>query len=346
MTNTTIEKCRIVVDAMGGDYAPRNAVLGAIEAAINDPHIELILTGKESDINSILKENNVTFNNFNIEHAEDVISMNDSPAAALKTKTNSSMHAGAKLVKEGNADAIVSAGNTGAMLAVSTLLMGRIEGVGRPAIGAALPTMSGKKSTVYDVGASVDCKPAHLLEYGILGTIYCREMLNVENPTVVLLNVGEEKEKGNELVKSTDKLLRESNLNYKGSIEGRDVLTGEYDVILCDGFIGNILLKFAESVLTLLKTKLRSYADEGLIKKLKVLSMRGTLKDVLKDFDYQTEGGVPLLGVNGISIIGHGSSSVTAIKNMVFKAKEMHEKDLINKFQQSIGKYGNKKENV
>jgi glycerol-3-phosphate acyltransferase PlsX len=225
------------------------------------------------------------------------------------------------------------------MMAASTLLIGRIKGVGRPTIGASFPTEKGKFCIVFDAGASVDSKPQHLFEYAILGSIFSKEIYGIENPSVGLLNVGEEESKGNELTFATYKMLQSTNLNFHGNVEGRDILKGTVDVVLCDGFVGNIVLKFGESVLTFLKSRIKGYAQKGLINKIKALVVKSVLKATLSDMDYQTHGGVPLLGVNGISIIGHGSSSPLAIKNMILRAKEMHDKNLIQKFEDAIKSY-------
>lgn len=332
-------KPRIAVDAMGGDFAPRNIVIGAVTALKDAPDIELFLVGNVELIKKELAENNLSLDDNNIIDAPEVIDMSDSPTASLKAKPNSSIVVGAKMVREGKADAFVSAGNTGAMMAASTLLTGRIKGVSRPTIGASFPTATGAVCNVFDVGASVDSKPQHLFEYALMGSIFVSEMQNKKNPSVGLLSVGEEEEKGNELVKSTFKLLKESNLNFVGNVEGRDILNGSVDIVVCDGYVGNIILKFAESVIGLLKGKFRNFADISITNKLKVLMSKGTLKSVLSDMDYQTHGGAPLLGINGISIIGHGSSSPLAIKNMVLRAKDMFDKKLISKIEESIKSY-------
>ena len=324
---------------MGGDYAPANAVLGAINAAVENSDIELYLVGKEEAILQVLNDNKISFDKSRIVNADEVIGMSDSPTAALKTKPNSSIVIGAKLVKDKKADAFVSAGNTGAMMAASTLLIGRLKGCSRPTIGATFPTAHDKYCMVYDVGASVDCKPSHLFEYALMGSLFVKEIFGVKNPTVGLLSVGEEESKGNELTFATHKLLKNSQLNFIGNVEGRDILKGTTDVVVCDGFVGNIILKFAESFMGTLKSTLKSYAEKGIMNKLKALVTKITLKEALVKFDYQTYGGVPLLGVNGISIIGHGSSSALAIKNMVLRAKEMHDKNLIQKFEESLKAY-------
>lgn len=326
---------------MGGDFVPINPTLGAINAVKENNSIEVFLIGDSEKINNILVENNLEFNSSNIISATEVIDMHDSPTDALKKKKDSSIVKGAQLVKELKADAFVSAGNTGAMMAASTLLIGRIPGFGRPTIGAQFPTETKKVCTVYDVGASVDSKPIHLLEYAIMGTIYAKVIDGIKNPTVGLLSVGEEESKGNSVTFETLDLLKNSKLNFVGNVEGRDILKGNVDIIVCDGFTGNIILKFGESFINFLKTRIRSYADEGILNKIKALITKNVFKDSLKDMDYQSHGGVPLLGVNGISIIGHGSSSPLAMKNMVLKANDMFQKDLIKKLKEGREYYGN-----
>lgn len=332
-------KCKIAVDAMGGDYAPLNVILGALEAYKEKHDFELLLVGNKEKILEVAKQNKIELDENLIYNATEIIEMDEVPVNAIKLKPNSSIVVGAKLVKEKKADAFVSAGNTGAVMAVSTLIMGRIKGVSRPTIGATFPTEKNKYCIVFDAGSSVDSKPQHLYEYAVLGSIFAKEIYGIENPSVGILSVGEEETKGNELVFATHKLLKESNLNFYGNVEGRDILKGTVDIVVCDGFVGNIILKFGESVLSLLKTKIRNYASKGIINKLKALIVKSVLKVALKDMDYQNYGGVPLLGINGISIIGHGSSTPLAIKNMILRAKEMYEKKLIQKFEEALAQY-------
>jgi len=332
--------CRIVVDAMGGDFAPQNAVVGAIQAYSEKKNFELFLVGKKPAIKKVLFENKLQFDEDKIINAEEVIEMGDIPTNAIKSKPDSSIVVGANLVKEKKADAFVSAGNTGAMMAASTLIMGRIPGVGRPTIGQEMPNETGI-STLFDVGASVDSKPRHLLEYAIMGTIFTSEIYGIENPKVGILSVGEEESKGNEVTLAAAELIKKTNLNFVGNVEGRDILKGTVHVVVCDGFVGNILIKFGESVLDFLKFKFREHADKSFSNKLKIGLVRSSMREILKDFDYQEYGGVPLLGVNGISIIGHGSSTPKAIKNMVLRAHEMYEKNLVSKIENSIKKYSN-----
>jgi phosphate acyltransferase len=269
--NTSVSgnsRCRIVVDAMGGDFAPQNAVAGALQAFNESGKFELLLVGRKDEILKVLSSQKTSFSKDNIIDAPDVISMAESPTIAIKSKPLSSIVIGTSLVRDGKADAFVSAGNTGAVMAASTLIMGRIPGVGRPTIGAFIPNTKGI-SILFDVGASVDSKPRHLLEYAIMGTIFAKEIYGVENPTVGLLSVGEEESKGSEVVVSAHKLLKQTNLNFLGNIEGRDILMGTANIIICDGFIGNILLKFGESFVTFLKTRIKDYAGLSFTKKNK-----------------------------------------------------------------------------
>ena len=340
MSNSDADKtrCRIIVDAMGGDFAPYNAVAGAIQAASENSNIELYLVGKTDEILKVISSANLSFNKNNIIHADEVIGMAEQPTVSIKAKPNSSIVVGTKLVSEKKADAFVSAGNTGAVMAAATLIIGRIPGVGRPTIGQAMPNEAGI-SMLFDVGASVDSKPKHLLEYALMGTIFTKEIYGIENPKVGILSVGEEESKGNEVSMAAAALIKKTNLNFVGNVEGRDILKGTVNVVVCDGFVGNIVIKFGESVLDFLKHKFRIYADKGFINKLKMGLVKSSMKEILKEFDYQEYGGVPLLGVNGISIIGHGSSTPKAVKNMVFRAYEMHQKNLIPKIENSIKQY-------
>ena len=332
-----MNKIKVAVDAMGGDFAPLNDVSGAIIAAEEKKDsLEIILVGKENLINEELKKHKIGLNNISVVNAADVITMHDSPTDSLKTKSDSSISVGINLVKDKKADAFISAGNTGAVMTASILRLGRIKGVGRPTIGSLFPTDKGK-TMVFDVGASVDCKPNHLLEFAVMGSIYMKNVYGIEKPKVGLLSVGEEKSKGDNLTIEAYELLERSGLNFIGNVEGRDVLRGKADIIVCDGFVGNVILKFAESVLDVMKSKFKAYADKGFLKKIWVGMMYGTLKNVvLKDFDYQEYGGVPLLGVNGITIIGHGKSSPIAIKNMIYKAEEMIRKEVNSKISEEL----------
>jgi len=316
------ETVTISLDAMGGDNAPVNEVAGAIETVKSNSGINITLVGKAGLIENELKKFSYDNSRINIHNAEDVIEMHESPADAMRRKPDSSLVQGLKLCRSGAADGFLSAGNTGAVMAASLFTLGRIANVSRPTIGSRFPTERGI-TIVFDVGANVDCKPINLLQFAVMGSVFANHIYGIDNPTVGLLSVGEEKSKGDTLTVESHELLEKSGLNFIGNVEGRDIMKGNTHVIICDGFAGNIVLKFAESVLGLLRTKFKDYADRGFINKMKVGMAYGTLKEILKDFDYQEYGGVPLLGVNGVSIIGHGRSSPRAIMNMALRAEQM-----------------------
>jgi phosphate acyltransferase len=334
----------IVVDAMGGDFAPAHEVRGAADALAERPgRFSVVLVGQQDRVDAELRKLEAERHTFprehlSIVHAPEVISMEDGPTAALRTKKQSSIAVGLELQKNGKAQAFVSAGNTGAVLSASTLILGRVEGVGRPTIGALVPTVKSPCFLV-DAGANVDCKPRHLFEFGVMGTIYMSALANVSSPRVGLLNVGEEESKGNEAVQESYRLLKESRLNFVGNVEGRDVLKGEVDVIVCDGFAGNILLKFGESIPAFFKSKFTAFAARGIKNKFIALIARNGLRGVMKELDYQEHGGVPLLGVNGVTIIGHGRSTPKAIKNMIFRAEEMVRKDVNGQIKKALEQY-------
>jgi len=320
---------------MGSDNAPLSEVLGAVQALQEIPNIRVLLVGQKDKLLSIIKEQKVNFSEEDIVHAPDVVTMHDKPTDALRNKKESSMIIGSNLLAKGEVDAFVSAGNTGAMVACGMFILGRLEGVGRPTIGTFMPNQAGI-TTIFDAGASVDSKPTHLLEYGIMGSIFVEKMHNIPQPKVGILSVGEEETKGNEVSKEAHKLLKNSSLNFIGNIEGRDILKGTAHVVVCDGFVGNIVLKFGEGVIPLLKHLIKDYASKSIWNGIKTLLVKSVLKETLKPLDYEEYGGVPLLGVKGITIIGHGSSSPKAIKNMIRAAKQMFDKDLLTHIQQGI----------
>jgi len=310
---------------MGGDFAPVNEVEGTVDVLRETGNrFEVVLVGKEMSISDKLAKLGASGLSISIVPASDVIGMHDSPVVAIKQKPNSSLVVGMTLHKEKKVDAFVSAGNTGAVTAASTLILGRIPGVSRPTVAAIFPSESGP-ILVVDAGAVTDCKPHFLFEFGVMGSIYSEYIFNKKNPRVGLLNVGEEETKGDERTKEAYAkfVAGKDRMNFVGNIEGRDILKGKADVVVCDGFLGNVLLKFAESVPSFLKTKFKKYADEGPLQKLLMGIMRNPLRTIFKEFDYQEFGGVPLLGVNGVTIIGHGSSTPKAIKNMILRAEEM-----------------------
>lgn len=331
-----LSKPTIIVDAMGGDFAPANEVAGSILALREGgAAFSVLLVGREPEIRRALAEQGVSGPVPEVVNADDVITMEDSPTAALKQKKNSSLAVGMNLHKEGRGQAFVSAGNTGAVLSASTLILGRVKGVSRPTIGAFFPTEQGVCLLV-DAGTNVDCRAQHLYEFAVMGSIYAKKIFKYERPLVGLLNIGEEESKGSEVVREAYKLLKASSLNFAGNVEGRDILTGKLQVVVCDGFVGNSILKFAESVPSFLKAKLKNHADRSLLRKGVLGLVRGTLRSVFREMDYEEYGGVPVLGVNGVSIIGHGKSTPKAIKNMILKAAELASVDLNKHIEASL----------
>jgi len=327
---------KIVVDAMGGDFAPVNEIEGSIQALReNEGRFEIILVGKEDRVRAELSRHRTAGLPISVVNASEVITMEDSPTAALKQKRNSSLAVGMNLHKEGKAHAFVSAGNTGAVLSASTLILGRIKGVSRPTIGAFFPSENGVCLLV-DAGTNVDCRPNHLYEFAVMGAIYATRIFRYDNPAVGLLNVGEEESKGNEVARDAYKLLKNSPLNFQGNVEGRDILKGKVRVVVCDGFVGNAILKFGESVPSFLKAKLLANAERSILRKGILGLVKGALKAVFKEMDYEEHGGVPVLGVNGVSIIGHGKSTPKAIKNMILKAAEVAAADLNRHIEQML----------
>lgn len=337
-SSITNSRVAIVLDAMGGDFAPKNEVLGALEAIKETGgRFKIILVGPREEIEKELVNAGEKDNpNIEIAQASQVISMHDEPVAALRQKRDSSIVKGFDFVKDGAASAFVSAGNTGAVMSGATLLLGRIPGVSRPTIGSQFPRPDGGFTLVFDVGATVDSKPIHLKEYAIMGSIYAEQIFGVSNPSVGLLSVGEEKSKGNELVFEATPLLETGGIHFIGNVEGRDIFKTTCDIIVCDGFVGNVILKFAEGIIPALRGRIKSYSEKGLLNKIKAGITASVLRASLKDFDYQEHGGVPLLGVKGVTIIGHGRSTPKAIKNMLLKAEEMVRKQIVQKITSAL----------
>ena len=332
---------------MGGDFAPANVVEGAL-AALDESkgRLALVLVGQQERIEDELRKLGHPTSSgrerfqglLSVRHAPEVIDMHDPPTAALRTKKDSSIAVGLRLHTEGGAQAFVSAGNTGAVMSASTLILGRMKGVGRPTIGALVPTAK-TPCFLLDAGANVDCRSRHLFEFAVMGSIFVSSMLGKADPAVGLLSIGEEETKGNEVTLETLGMLKQSRLNFIGNVEGGDIFKGEVDVIVCDGFTGNILLKFGESVPAFIKTKFVAFAAQSFTGKLIGLVARKGLRAVMKELDYQEHGGVPLLGVNGVSIIGHGRSTPKAIKNMIYRAEEMVSRKVNTHILEALQKY-------
>ncbi|OGW28422.1 MAG: phosphate acyltransferase [Nitrospirae bacterium GWC2_57_13] len=318
---------KIAVDAMGGDFAPHAVVAGAVEAA-KEIGVGVILVGIEQTIQEELRKHPAARSlPIEIRNATQVVDMHDSPSTVFRRKKDSSIRVANNLVKSGEAVAVISAGNTGAAMATSLFVLGALEGVERPAIAVFMPTIKGS-CLVLDMGANVDCKPVHLLQFGIMGEVFTKYLRKNPNPRVGLLSIGEEATKGNELTKEAFRLLKETSLNFIGNVEGRDMMMGKADVIVCDGFIGNVVLKISESVAESIRTILRENIGDNLIRKLGYFMMKPAFQALKRKVDYAEYGGAPLLGVNGVSIISHGRSSPRAIKNAVRVAAEIARSDV------------------
>ena len=305
---------KIGLDIMGGDYAPKATVLGAIAAyKALSANQQLVLIGDKEQAVSILQENNVSPDHFEFVHTTEVIGMGEHPTKAIVQKPDSSIAVGFKMLKEGSIAAFSSAGNSGAMLVGALFSVKAIPGVLRPAMTSIIPKLKGGLGILIDVGANADCKPEFLLQFGVLGSLFAQHVYNIENPRVALMNIGEEEEKGNILCQATYPLMKESNLiNFTGNVEGRDMFGDLADIIVCDGFTGNILLKFAESFY--------------------VVTLKKGMKDEFFDrFNSEQYGGSPILGVNAPVVVGHGISSPEAIKNMVLLSRNMVESALVDK---------------
>jgi len=325
---------KIILDAMGGDYAPDVVIEGAVEAA-REYGVAVGLVGDEAKIRALLKRFRYAVDNVIIHPAGEVIGMSEPAAASVRKKRNSSIVLGLNLVKNGQGDAFVSAGNTGAAVCAATLSLGLLPGIERPGIAIIAPTLKGI-SLIIDVGANIDPKPTQLLQYGIMADAYFRHILNRPDPKVGLLNIGEEETKGTGFAKETFELLEHSNLNFIGNIEGKDMFSGKCDIVVCDGFVGNIALKVTESVVETMQVFLKRHLLSSPLSKLGVLFLKRSLLRFKKDMDYAEYGGAPLLGVNGVVIIGHGRSNAKAIKNAVRVAKEEVERKFNEKIIEAI----------
>jgi glycerol-3-phosphate acyltransferase PlsX len=313
---------RIAVDAMGGDHAPREIVAGAVEAARGLKDLTtLILVGPEEIIRQELKQYGTIPAKLVIRHASEVIGMEESPALAIRKKKDNSISRMMDMITAGEADAAVSAGNTGAMVVAATLKLRTLEGIQRPAIATIMPT-SGRPIIVIDAGANTDCTPEMLVEFGVMGSVYSREILGQAKPVVGLMSVGGEDSKGNETTKEAFRLLSVAPLNFRGNVEGHDLFRGETDVVVCDGFVGNVVLKTSESAAHAIGSWLKKEFKANPIRILGALLLRGALKTIKKRMDPEMFGGAPLLGVKGVCIITHGSSSRTAIFHAVRVACE------------------------
>jgi glycerol-3-phosphate acyltransferase PlsX len=320
---------KIAVDAMGGDLAPREIVLGAV-AACRELNAEVILVGNEAAIKQELQGTSVTGLKLEVCHASEVIAMDEHPANAVRRKKDSSLVIANSLVKQGKAAGVISAGNTGAAMTASLFSLGRIKGVERPAIASPMPTKTGV-SVLLDAGANADCEPENLVQFAMMGAVYAERVLNLKSPRIGLLSIGEEETKGNKLILEAHRLLKESGLNFIGNIEGRDVHRGVCEVIVCDGFVGNIVLKLSEGLSTVLFGQIKEGIKSGPVAMLGGTLLKNVFQGLKNRLDYTEYGGAPLLGLDGVSIISHGSSNAKAVKNAIRAALKAVREDVVAK---------------
>ena len=306
---------RVAVDAMGGDNAPAVETEGAV-SAYREFGIPVTLVGDRSRLEEELSKYGASDLDIDIVHTTEVVGMHDSASDAVRRKRNSSVRLAFELIKEGKACAAVSAGNSGATMAAGMFVLKRIKGIERPAIAQLFPTLKGR-TLVLDIGGTVDCKPIHLAQFAIMGEVYARYAMGISNPTIGLLSNGEEESKGNELTRETNSLLRKTSLNYSGYIEGGDIFNGNIDVVVCDGFVGNVVLKLSEGLADAAGRMLKREILKSWTSKLGYLLVRNAFKHFKKIVDYAEYGGAPLLGINGVGMICHGGSNVKAIKNAI-----------------------------
>ena len=327
---------KIAIDAMGGDHAPKEIVLGALKAIDTYSDVEITLVGDENKINPYLKDRN----RISIIHTEEVITGTDEPVRAVRRKKNASMVLAAKEVAEGRADACISAGNTGALMAAGLFIVGRIEGIERPALSPTLPTIGGEGFVLLDVGANADAKPEHLVQYALMGSIYSQKVRGIDHPRVGLLNIGTEENKGNELTKHTYEMLKKADVNFIGNIEARDLLNGVADVAVTDGFTGNMVLKTIEGTALSIFKMLKSALMSNLKSKLAAAVLKPNLLELKTQMDYSEYGGAGLFGLKAPVIKAHGSSDAKAIFSAIRQTREMIEHQVIGTIQEAVEKAG------
>jgi glycerol-3-phosphate acyltransferase PlsX len=322
---------RVALDVMGGDHAPEEIVLGAVQAA-RELGIGVILVGPEPAIRAEMAKHDISGLDLTIEHTDEVVRMDEHPAEAVRTRPNNTMSLCMRLIKEGRAGAMVTAGNSGAAVAAALLGLGRIKGIARPALGTVLPTATGRPTLLLDVGATTDSKPSYLAQFALMGSAYMKGVFDVANPKVGLLANGEEDTKGDQLVQEAHGLIRQmaqsGAVNFAGNVEGRDIPAGQVDVIVCDGFVGNVALKLSEGLAKMLLGTIRTEIYSNPVNQVGGLILKGAFNKVRAKLDYEEYGGAPLLGVKGVAIIAHGSSHAKAIKNALRVGYQAAEQDV------------------
>lgn len=327
---------KIAVDAMGGDHAPGEIIKGVVDSVNANSNIEVFVTGKENAIKEELKNYSYNEKQIHVIHASETIEMAEPPVMAIRKKKDSSIVKGMTMVKEGKADAFISAGSTGAVLVGGQLIVGRIKGIERPPLAPLLPTAEGV-SLLVDCGANVDARASHLVQFAKMGSIYMESVLGIQNPRVAIVNNGAEEEKGNMLVKETFPLLKACpDINFIGSIEAREIPFGKADVIVCEAFVGNVILKLYEGMGAMLISKLKKGFLSSLRGKIGALLIKPVLKDTMKDFDASQYGGAPMLGLNGLVVKTHGSSKASEIKNAIEQCATFKQQQINEKIRQNI----------
>ena len=325
----------IALDAMGSDHAPRAEVEGAV-LATRQQEVRVVLVGIEPKVHAELSRHSHRGLPIEVANATEVITMADSPSLAFRKKRDSSVHVAAKMVRNGQADALVSAGNTGAVMATARFVLGTLSSVDRPALAAAFPTAKGGTAVLLDVGANVDSKPEQIEQFAIMGEIYYRAIFGTRRPRVGILSIGEEEMKGNELTREASALLKQRSLNFIGNVEGKDVFKGDVDVIVCDGFIGNVALKISEGVAMHIAGMLKKALQSSLRAQVGYVLSRKAFADFRRKIDYSEYGGAPLLGLKGAVVIGHGRSNANAVKNAIRVAAELCRSRINDKIEQEL----------
>jgi phosphate acyltransferase len=325
---------KIAIDAMGGDHAPKEIVLGALKALETFQDLNIILVGNENKIKEYAKDHN----RMTIIHTEEVITGTDEPVRAVRRKKNASMVLAAKEVAEGRADACISAGNTGALMAAGLFIVGRIEGIERPALSPTLPTIGGEGFVLLDVGANADAKPEHLVQYALMGSIYCQKVRGIGKPRVGLLNIGTEEKKGNELTKHTYEMLQKADIHFIGNVEARDLLNGVADVVVTDGFTGNMVLKTIEGTAMSVMKMIKSTLMSSLKTKLAAAVLKNDLQKIKSQMDYSEYGGAGLFGLKAPVIKAHGSSDAHAVFNAIRQTCDMVEHQITDTIKNAVEK--------
>ncbi len=332
-----MKECIIAVDAMGGDNAPYDIVKGSINAINKNNNIKIVLVGKEDTINDELKKYKYNQEQIIIENATEIIQTTESPTIAIREKKDSSIVKGLKLLKDGKADAFVSAGSTGALLTGATVIIKRIKGIERPALATLIPNAKDKYTFLIDAGANMDCKPSYLPNFAKMGQIYMQDVMNVENPKVAIVNVGEEKEKGDSFTKEAYNLLEQTKgINFVGNIEGREIPEGQADVVVCDGFIGNVILKLCEGIVKSFSNIIKREIKSKFLYSIGGLFAKGAFKNIKKKYDYREVGGAPFLGLKSLVVKAHGSSDDRAIENAINQCYKFIDADIVEKIEKAI----------